>query len=180
MQQIVIEALNRIAGTAAEHLPMLYLSEELNGNARSRRREEALQVYIKCRLQDLMPDKMLERETEVRYRRRQDIKVMAPQIDGNVATVVIEIKWSDNPDVSTSLAAQLGQMYLIPEGLTHGIYLVGWNGKLKWKSSAGARPKGPSIPSALTDTLRLQAEAFSDDHADVDVQAIVLDLAWPK
>lgn len=60
---------------------------------------------------------------------RLDIKVQAPTVEDSVATVVIEIKWSDNKkEISTSLVKQLGEQYLVGLNLTHGIYLVGWCG----------------------------------------------------
>lgn len=44
----------------------------------------------------------------------------------DVATVVIEVKGLWHQDVMTALETQLAKQYLLPAGLTHGIYLVLW------------------------------------------------------
>ena len=178
LQRVILEALEYISLTAGEHLPMLYLREEISGGIK-RRHEEAFQLYIQCRLRDLLPSKILERETEVKYRRRQDIKVISPQIDSKYATVVIELKWTDNKEISTALTDQLGAKYLLAENNTHGIYLVGWNGALKWCKCAGKRPKTMDCPAALTNYFKKQATSFSVSNPGHRIDSIVFDLAWP-
>ena len=44
------------------------------------------------------------------------------------ATVVVEVKWSTNPETKSALIDQLGQRYLLRERLTHGVFLVGCDG----------------------------------------------------
>src|SRR4051812_35051707 len=51
-----------------------------------------------------------------------------PRMIARLTTVIIEVKWSDNPDMAIGLAEQLGGKYLIGEQKTHGIYLVGGSG----------------------------------------------------
>ena len=84
-----MEALNRIGRNAAEHLPMLYTKR--TGNQGTRKAEIALQAYVACRLRDLLPDRILEREPEVQFRRRPDIQVHGQTHDGGRIAVVIEL-----------------------------------------------------------------------------------------
>lgn len=181
---VVLEELKRIAGDAGEDLAMLYLPGEIEGGTK-RRHEEALQLYIRRRLKDRLPGKVLERECEVRFRRRQDIKVLAPVVGSlENAVVVIEVKWSDNEDkergVSTGLKKQLGEKYLLDERSNYGIFLVGWNGTLgRWHDPTIDRPEEKELPGSLLRALERQAGEFQREHPEIVVQPLVLDLSWP-
>ena len=188
---VLEELIRRIGRDAGKHIEMLYLPEEIADGSK-RRHESALQSYIHCRLSDLLPRRVLDagtqvsfnRESQTGYRQRTDIKVEGPRVHGDLATVIIEIKWSDNAEknhnVSRALKTQLGEQYLLREQQTHGIFLVGWNGKLRgWKREAGRRPKPPSV-ATLEKALTLQAEEFRADHPELSVRAVVLDLEWPQ
>jgi hypothetical protein len=102
---------------------------------RRRLDEDALQAYIRRRLDDLLPYYIpgikveIIREAQVKYQRRFDLLVKAPTLDRALATVVIEIKWSDNEETRSSLVEQLARKYLRDHGNSHGIYLVGWTGE---------------------------------------------------
>ena len=62
------------------------------------------------------------------------------------------------------------------EGLKHGIFVVGWNGKLgTWYDSKTPRPK--KDPAALQTALSRQAAIFKKDHPGLEVRAVVLNLA---
>src|SRR5205085_8369514 len=105
-------------GNARDHLTMLYqparegsATNSVPGQAQRRKRleEEALQAYLQCRLKDLLPGRVLgpttkvvfvDREALASRNQRLDIKVQAPTVQGPPATVIIEVKWSDNVDVS--------------------------------------------------------------------------------
>lgn len=174
---VIIEELEKIRKDSADYLPMLYKPEE-NTDGPKRRHEEALQSYISCRLKDRLEDKILERETQVVYQRRLDIKIIAPKINRDYATVVIEVKWSNNPEISTSLKEQLGKKYLLDANYKHGIYLVGWNGILRWRKQASPRPVKKELPQSLLKKLEEQAEAFKQLHQDIVIRPIVFDLVW--
>ncbi len=175
--EVLIEELSKIEKDTARHLPMLYLPAE-RGRSAKRRHEEAFQTYIYCRLSDRLPGKILDLETQVKYRRRLDIRVIAPTIQQGKGTVVIEVKWSENEDMSVSLSDQLGDKYLILEGLTHGIYLVGWNGKIYWKKRSGIRPKSKGCPLELQKHLEEQAQKYFETHKNIKIIPIVFDLRW--
>lgn len=175
--EVLTEELSKIEKDSAKHLPMLYKPAERGRNAK-RRHEEALQVYIHCRLYDRLPGKILDLETQVKYRRRLDIRVIAPTVQNGKATVVIEVKWSDNEEMSVGLSDQLGDNYLMQEALTHGIYLVGWNGKIYWKKRAGIHPKPKKCPTELQQRLEEQAQRYSGTQKNIKIIPIVFDLRW--
>jgi hypothetical protein len=137
--EAVCEALGLVERDVAADLPMLYgPPPRKDGAAREHLKEDALQAYLRRRLADLLPASVLApqveavsvvREDQVRYRRRLDLRVTAPCHGAqSLATVVIEVKWSDNEETETSLTDQLGRKYLLGERLTHGVFLVGWCG----------------------------------------------------
>lgn len=175
--EVLTEELSKIEKDSSKHLPMLYKPAE-RGRDSKRRHEEALQVYIHCRLYDRLPGKILDLETQVKYRRRLDIRVIAPTVQNGKATVVIEVKWSDNEEMSVSLYDQLGDKYLIQEGLTHGIYLVGWNGKICWKKRAGIHPQPKKCPTELQQRLEEQTQRYSENQKNIKIIPIVFDLRW--
>lgn len=187
LQRVLLEELREIEKDAKCHLAMLYLSS--SHGKKQRLHEDALQAYIQCRLRDRLPDQVLDRSTQVFIDReplagmnqRQDVKVQAPTLSGGHATVVIEVKWSDNKDVSSSLSDQLGDNYLLGQGLTHGIYLVGWygHGKGKWVGSpAGGRPRKPYSIATWTVALQAQASLYGETHANIKIDPFVIDLSW--
>ena len=82
--------------------------------------------------------------------------------------MILEIKWSDNPTVATGLARQLGEDYLLRNGLTHGIYLVGWTGASQaWRERAACETE-----------MAEQARQFGRDHEGRRIDAFVMDLTW--
>jgi hypothetical protein len=178
--EVVVEELEKIETDVGNDLALLYCPSADRGGER-RRREDALQAYVLRRLQDRLPGKVLDHETRVKRRKRTDVRVLAQVIgrQQGPARVVIEVKWSDNGGqqrgISTGLPRQLGQDYLLAENLGHGIYLVGWTGKLgTWNPSAG--PKPANSREALAEALRRQADQFRRDHPEIDIRPIVWDL----
>ena len=189
LQDVLLEELGRIAGEAGQHLSMLYHPKPTQGEKRERLHEDALQAYIACRLMDRLPrilesrglriEPAVDRETLAARDTRNDIKIQAPSIDGSRLTVIIEVKWSDHRDVSTSLIDQLGKGYLLENGLTHGIYLVGWSGATTpWKSTLGSPPEPRSSREAWQKALTDQAERFCQAHKGLRITPLVMDLAW--
>jgi hypothetical protein len=176
--EVTLEELRGLEKDVGYDHAMLYCPAA-TGVAERRRREEALQAYVLRRLQDRLPGKVLDRETEARLRTRLDIRVIAPVVvTRELVKVVIEVKWSDNSDahrgISTALTEQLGRKYLLEEGLHHGVYLVGWTGTLgTWRRGAGPRPRGPA---ALAEALSRQAEEFRREHPTIHIRPLVWDL----
>jgi hypothetical protein len=146
--------------------------------------EDALQTYLRRRLSDVLAGVVervqvdIVREDQVAYRRRFDLRLTAPCLGTQqLATVVIEIKWSTNPETKTSLVDQLGQQYLLGEQLRHGVFLVGWSG---WWHPGQRRRKSRDL-SKLSQFLRDQRDTFcAEGHPGegVRIEPVVLDLAW--
>ncbi len=188
---VLFEELQIIGSEAGRHIEMLYLPDEI-ANGSKRRHESALQSYIECRLADRLPGRILDsgtqvsihRERQVQFRERTDIEVTAPILRGGKATIVIEVKWSDNNDsernTSTALMDQLGDRYLLGDNKTHGIYFVGWNGRLcSWRKRGGNRPK-PANANSLTNAFRRQAKEYKERYSAIRIEPVVIDLEWPS
>ncbi|HVR10219.1 MAG TPA: hypothetical protein VMW75_19385 [Thermoanaerobaculia bacterium] len=173
--EVVVEELGKLEVDLGYDHALLF-SPGGQGKAEKHRREEALQAYIIRRLQDRLPGKLIDREAEVKRGRRLDIRVLARLYGSDDwATTVIEIKWSDSRGVSTSLVDQLGKAYLLEEHFRHGVYLVGWTGKLaRWQASLP--PPHEQSATALLEALRRQADDFRREHATIDLRPIVWDV----
>jgi len=177
LQDALLEELGRIQLDARQHLSMLYRPQPAKGQKREHLHEDALQAYLACRLADRLPrvlgekglkvEPSVDRETLAAGNTRNDLKIQSPSMDGSRLTVIIEIKWSSNAKVRTSLAGQLGKDYLLRNGLTHGIYLVGWNGPTtRWPNREACRAE-----------LLEQAQRFRAEHPGRHIDAFVMDLA---
>lgn len=184
--EVLVEQLELIAGDANQHLSLLY-HPPAEGK-RKRLREDALQAYLFCRLSDRLPAVLeaqgvkvtfIDRETLAARDTRNDLKIQASSHQGKPLTVIVEIKWSDNPEVSTSQVEQLGKDYLLDNGLTHGIYLVGWSGRtVPWKGAAELAPEPRSSLLAWRRSLEEQARIFVQENPGARVVPVVMDLAW--
>lgn len=189
LQEVILEQLRLIAAEAKQHLSLLYHPRPSEkGQKRRRLHEDALQAYLACRLSDRLPLVtagqgvkviFVNRETLAARDARNDLKIQSNSYEGRSLTVIIEVKWSDNDEVSTSLVDQLGEDYLLLNHLTHGIYLVGWSGATtSWKSSLGSSPDPRSSRDAWQKALEEQAELFCQAHPDLRITPLVMDLAW--
>lgn len=180
---VLLEELDLVTKEAKRHLSMLYHPKPRRNE---RLHEDALQAYLDCRLSDRLPGVLREsgvpfinREPLAAGDTKNDFRVQAFSTDKVHLTVVVEVKWSDNPDVSTSLVTQLGEDYLLRNGLTHGIYLVGWSGATKpWKSTLNPAPEPRSSRDAWQKALDIQAELFCQAHGGLRITPLVMDLAW--
>lgn len=179
---VVEELLRRIGGDVANHIELMYHMDKQG--KRQPQNESAVQAYVHCRLSDMLPGRVLDdgtkvsihREPQGRLRQRTDVEIVAPLVSGGLGVLVIEVKWSHNRDVSSSLMEQLGTEYLLKSKRTHGIYLVGWSGELKWDRS---RPRGAVMTAAkLREMLSSQAKTFCREHPSTVIRPIVFDLEW--
>jgi hypothetical protein len=182
--EAVYEVLRQIEKDIPEDLAMLYGKRpKKKGAVPSRLNEDALQAYLRRRLNDLLPQRVqgfrgcILREDQVGYRRRLDLRVIAPcLLTGELATVVIEVKWSDNPETEISLTEQLGRKYLLSHRLTHGLYLVGWCGRWRRKGQAHLTDR-KGLESYLTDQRDAYCRADAPGHG-LSIVPVVLGLEW--
>ena len=93
-------------------------------------------------------------------------------MDRQWATVIIEIKWSDNKDAKSGLENQLVRNYLIGHGLSHGIYLVGWNGA--WQERGKKRTDIQQLKAYLAEQAK--SVTASEEGKNLKVEPVVLDL----
>jgi hypothetical protein len=152
---------------------------------RERLGEDALQTYFRRRLFDGLR-RIVDgaeitpplREDQVARRRRLDLRVTAPcRGHQSIATVVVEIKWSDNRELRTGLTRQVGEDYLLVEGLCHGVYLVGWTGQ--WYP--GDRHGADCDIDGLRRFLGNQRDAFCNTGQPghgLRIADVVIDLRW--
>ena len=186
--EAVCDVLRQVGQDVAEDLALLYSkpprqqASKGGASAREHLEEDSLQAYIRRRLSDLLPRVVRDvevlpvREDQIRFRRRLDVRVVAPCLNRrDLATVVIEIKWSDNTETETSLVDQLGHKYLLGERLTRGIYLVGWCGH--WHRSGAGRQTDRSV---LEEFLVNQSNQFcaSEESTGLRIESVVLPLEW--
>ena len=125
---------------------------------------------------------VIGREVQIRQGQRTDIYVDAVARDESssslrTVTVVIEIKGCWNVEVRTAVDSQLVGDYLRPNGLTHGIYLVGWFVCAAWE-----KPQN----KLTSRTLELAGQEISqlvsayDGKANPErVAGVVLDCRYP-
>jgi hypothetical protein len=86
-----VEELRLIEEKVGYDHAMLYCTGSKGEEAH--RHEEALQAYVARRLEDRLSGKVLDRETQVKLRKRMEIRVIAPPYDraDQWATTVIEV-----------------------------------------------------------------------------------------
>ncbi len=185
--EAVCEVLRLVERDVAADLPMLYgPPPRKDGAGREHLEEDSLQAYLRRRLTDLLPARVLVpqvqavevvREDQVGYRRRLDLRVTAPcHGTQSLATVVIEVKWSDNDGTETSLTEQLGRKYLLGERLTHGLYLVGWCGRWRRKGHGTLTDR-----AGLENYLAAQRDGFCGANGSgqgLSIMPVVLGLEW--
>jgi hypothetical protein len=183
----VLESLRQVQAEVGHDLPMLYNAPDRKSGGQQPRKhleEDALQAYLRRRLLELLPriadgvDVQAVREDQVSRRQRLDLRVTVPcQGTGRLATVVVEVKWSTNDETRTGLVSQLGERYLLGEGLTHGIFLVGWSGEWRPGDGSGANTDARELERFLTD----QRDDFcraGQQGAGLRIEAFVLDVRW--
>jgi hypothetical protein len=183
----VLESLHQVQAGVGHDLPMLYNAPDRKaGGARPRKHleEDALQAYLRRRLLELLSrladgvDVQVGREEQVARRQRLDLRVTAPcHGSGRLATVVIEVKWSTNRETGTGLVSQLGQRYLLGEGLTHGVFLVGWSGEWRPGDGSGASTAVGGLERFLTN----QRDDFchaGQQGGGLRIEPFILDVHW--
>ena len=157
--------------------------------------ENTLSDYLKVHLQDELRDRgiilgrevvirqgyLAEKQTGRRPGQRTDIQVSVsvPQPDGlgaQTLTVVAEVKGVWNTGLWSSIKCQLVDRYLEQNGLTHGLYVVGWFNDEAWD------PVDPNRSKNRKRTLKeaqdfLDAQATKLSTGGKRVQAVVLDIS---
>ncbi|MDB6066258.1 MAG: hypothetical protein JWR26_2466 [Pedosphaera sp.] len=125
---------------------------------------------------------IIGREVQARRGQRTDIWVEAVARNRGDAsiqtvTVVIEVKGCWNAEVQTAVDSQLVGDYLRPNGLTHGIYIIGWFICAAWKNQ---KSKLVSQTLALAREEIAQLTSAYDGKNNLEqVRGVVLDCRYP-
>jgi hypothetical protein len=126
---------------------------------------------------------VIGREVQTRRGQRTDVYVDAvARGDSNssvkTVTVVIEVKGCWNAGVKAAVNSQLVGDYLRPNGLTHGIYLVGWFVCAAWEKPQN---KLSSATLELAEQEIAQLVSAYDGKANPErVAGVVLDCRYPS
>jgi hypothetical protein len=147
--------------------------------------ESFLSDYIARWLRDDLCGRgiVIGREVQPRRGQRTDIHVTAAHpattvLAVNEVTVVIEVKGCWHAEVRTATETQLVGDYLRPNGLSHGIYLVGWFVCPQWATSMNG------LNSQTLEEAQREVAGFVvpfDGRANPErVRAFVLDCRYPE
>jgi hypothetical protein len=111
---------------------------------------------------------VLNREVQPRRGTKTDVLVDAVSLDAEAGrlTLVIEVKGCWNAKIKTALQTQLVDEYLIPNGWSFGIYLVGWFICPKWNSTT--RPPANHLDAATLEEARAEVAAFAQPYNGID------------
>lgn len=125
---------------------------------------------------------VIGREVQTRRGQRTDVYVDAvARGDSNSSlqnvTVVVEVKGCWNAEVRTAVDSQLVGDYLRPNGLTHGIYLVGWFVCAAWEKPQN-KLTSTTLESAEQEIAQL-VSAYDGETNPECVTGIVLDCRYP-
>ena len=191
LTEVVVESLDRLQTRLTRStLPESEILWHWDGADTQRRnfrhRDEAfLSDYIARWFRDDLGQRriVIGREVQPRRGQRIDIYVSAgasgtTSSSSEDLTVVIEVKGCWNADVRKALEGQLVGEYLRPNGLTHGIYLVGWFVCEKW-SNPENHLASETLANAQHELLQLAAPYDGKTNPE-RVTAMVLDCRYPE
>lgn len=122
------------------------------------------------------------REVQTRRGQRTDVYVDGVACGGSgssvhTVTVVIEVKGCWNVEARTAVDAQLVGDYLRPNGLTHGVYLIGWFVCDVW-SNPQNKLTSTTLEGAKQEVAQLVA-AYDGRANPERVVGVVLDCRYP-
>lgn len=194
--EVVLESLQRFQSYLTKHAPPAagnLWNYTGAGNQREKFRpkdEEDLSDSIAIWLREdlgLAAGVVVGREVQPRRGQKTDITVVAlgttPNPKTNSAvTVVIEVKGCWHPKVKSAIETQLVGDYLEKNGLTHGIYLVGWYVCDRWDGSwSGAKSNlsSANYEDACKEVAALAAPYDGVKNSTV-VEAVCLDCRFPS
>jgi hypothetical protein len=125
---------------------------------------------------------VVNREVQPRRAQQTDVWVEAPAEDERPPLrVVIEAKGCWHQALFSAMEEQLLHRYMLPNGVTCGVYLVGWFLCEKWSDEdsrlAKARSNGTDREE-VTQRLNNQAESLAAKEP-VSLRVCVLDATWP-
>jgi hypothetical protein len=124
-----IESSLRRFGEVCKGMPSHHLwDEKTKVPLREKALSNELAIHLRSDLRLIPRDPaiFINREPQFFSGEPTDLHIQAQLPNGAVATVIVEVKLCDHPDVEKAMASQLAERYLRQKGLTHGLYFVGW------------------------------------------------------
>jgi hypothetical protein len=128
---------------------------------------------------------VLNREVQLRTGQRSDILVDAVarnRDNESRLTVVIEVKGCWNDEVQTAATTQLVEDYLAKNGLTHGLYVVGWFMCPRWDHPR--RPPRNHLANQDFETALGEVARYTTDYDEGSgsfvARGILLDCRYPE
>lgn len=133
---VLIESLGRLQLEMRGETPSVRALWNETKSGASRKGEAALADFVKLHLKrDLAGSSVIvNREVQIRGMGTSatgevtDIHVDAIQGAGDHLIAIIEVKGDWHPELLTAMKTQLVERYLVAEGVSAGLYLVGWFG----------------------------------------------------
>jgi hypothetical protein len=116
---------------------------------------------------------ILNREVQATRLGKLDIKIEAfSAAKEEPVTLVIEVKGDWHRKIKTALGDQLVKQYLIPNGWTHGVFLVGWFGPVAARKSRAA-----TWPPENFEEAEMLTKSWEKDQCPIDrtARGVVLD-----
>lgn len=106
---------------------------------------------------------------------RADLMIKVYDSSGEVASICVEAKHANNPQVLTAMRAQLIDQYLLPLRRRHGLYIVYWI-KPEQRPAGWSRTRFTDKDALLAE---LQQQADDARSRGVHITAYVLDISRP-
>jgi hypothetical protein len=121
---------------------------------------------------------VLNREVQATLLSKLDIKVEAvpKRGAGPPLTLIIEVKGDWHREIAKALGEQLATRYLLANGWTHGVYLVGWFGNRQRSATQKSKWPPPTLSEAQ-DLARSWETAQSP--ASLTIRALILECILP-
>ncbi len=178
LQGVVLESLARLQLSLHGMTPLApFLWDEASGVPKS---EGRLSDFIKFHLSNDLNRRgvLINREVELRNwpdkgrGESLDLLIQAVRHGEKPIDVIIEVKRCWNRALDTDMESQLRDRYLIGSHHSHGVYLVGWYGRVGG---------GKSCQLELHELReKLDEQARSLSSGAVHIEAVVMDLSLPK
>lgn len=185
LQELIIESLERLQQKLQGENPA---TEDL-WNADEPKDENCLSDYVVRHLRDDLKASGIVALREVEIRRSQlgkpgertDLYVTGNVVDSinnssSSVRVIIEVKCTWHPELTTAMKTQLVDRYLKANDCRHGIYLVGWYEGSRWNRSTSKYTKSKKFClSEISSMVHEQAMTISSDSM-ANIRSFVLNV----
>jgi hypothetical protein len=99
--------------------------------------------------------------------------------DAESARCRIELKGNWNPDLKTAMRTQLADDYLVPDGLSHGIYVTAWFDTRLWTDERDGRRRQALSIGREEIEKNLIGQVISLRDSGLDIRTVIIDIPRP-